>query len=387
MNYWRGMTVVLVAVFSLAAEARMAHAEEKSSGCRVYIGTFTRGNSGSKGIYLFDLDADAGKLSNQTVAAEVANPGFLAVAPNKKFLYSVGEMKGADGKNVGAVNSFSIDSASGKLTLLNQEGCGGGGPCYVGIDPAGKNALVANYGSGGVAILPVNEDGTLGKVSGTDQHHGTGPVASRQAGPHAHSFFTDSAGKFALSPDLGTDKVYIYKLDADAHSITPNEPAYASVPPGSGPRHLAFSNDGKFVYVLGEVAGNVTVFKYDDGKMEAVQTITTLPENYSGPLNTAAEIKVHPNGKFLYASNRGHDSLAIYSIGDGGKLAFIGYEQHDIKFPRSFNIDPTGKCIVLSNEKGNSLTVYTIDQGTGLLTETQHIEGIGSPVCVKFLEK
>jgi 6-phosphogluconolactonase len=389
MNYWRGVAAVLIAgVLGVGMGARMAIAAEKSSDYRVYIGTFTRGNTGSKGIYLFDFDSGTGTLSNQQLAAEVANPGFLAIHPNKKFMYSVGEMKGADGKTIGAVNSYSIDAGSGKLTLLNQQASGGGGPCYVSLDPTGKLAFVANYGSGGVAVLPIEADGKLSAASYVDQHHGTGPVAARQAGPHAHSFLTDPAGRFAFSPDLGTDKVYIYRVSEEG-VVRANDPAYASVPPGCGPRHMTFSPNGKFAYVADEVSSAVTVFAYDanKGALAELQTISTLPENYSGPLNTAAELHVHPNGKFLYASNRGHDSIAIYSIGEDGKLTFIGYEREQIKVPRNFNIDPSAKCMIVGNEKGNSLTVFRIDQETGKLTMTQHVEGIGAPVCVRFMER
>src|SRR4051794_19148834 len=306
----------------------------------VYIGTHS--GPKSKGIYVSRFDHADGTLSTPQLAAEAARATFLAIHPGKRWLYAVDEVKDPAGKTIGALAAFGIDQASGKLTRLNDQSSQGGGPAYVGVDETGTNALVANYGSGSVAILPIGNDGLLQPATFVDQHHGSGPDKDRQTGPHAHSFFLSPDNRFGFALDLGLDKVFIYRFDAQRHTASPNEPAFATVPPGAGARHLAFSRDGRFIYVINEMGGSVTGFAYDAarGAMSEIETVSTLPPDYTGP-KRAAEVRVHPNGRFLYASNRGDDSIAVFSIHhDSGKLAPRSYPKSGGTWPRHFTFDP-----------------------------------------------
>ena len=280
----------------------------------VYVGTYT--GPKSKGIYLLRMDPATGKLSEPELAGEVANPSFITISPNHKFLYAAGEVDNFNGKKAGAVSAFSIDPSSGKLTLLNQQTSGGQGPCYVALDATGRAALVANYSGGSVESLPVGEDGRLGEPATFIQHTGKGPDPRRQEAPHAHCFDPAPGNRFALACDLGLDKVMVYRLDPATAKLTPNDPPSASVPAGAGPRHVAFHPTGRFVYVINEMGSSVTHFNYDGDKgvLHPLQTVSTLPAGLKVANNTCAEVLVHPSGKFLYGSNRGHDSIAIFRI-------------------------------------------------------------------------
>ncbi|HSU67431.1 MAG TPA: lactonase family protein, partial [Tepidisphaeraceae bacterium] len=263
---------------SLLACAGLTHAAEKSASYWVYIGTFTERQS--KGIYLLQMDATSGSLGKPELVAEAPSPSFHALSPDHRFLYSTNEVSKLDGRNEGGVSSFSIDPSTGKLAPVSRQPSAGQGPTHISLDPAGKNALVANYNNGTVAVLPIGPDGKLNPPSSTDQHTGKGADPSRQTGPHAHCINVDPQGRFALSCDLGLDKVFVYRLDSAKGTITPNDPPFAKVAPGSGPRHLAFSPDGKRVYVTNEISCTVTAFDYDPdrGALSEFQTITTLPE-------------------------------------------------------------------------------------------------------------
>jgi len=293
----------------------------------------------------------------------------------------------ASKNKVGIVAAYSIDPTSGKLTELNQQTSGGKGPCFVGLDRDGTNAFVANYGDGVVSVIPIATDGSLGVPSSRVQHEGKGPNEKRQQGPHAHSFFVDPTNRFALAADLGIDKVMIYKLDAATGVITPNVPPTANVAPGAGPRHLAFAPSGKFVYVVNEIGNTVSAFKWDadHGAMEEFQTVTTLPDDFKEQ-NTTAEILVHRSGKFLYASNRGHDSIAVFSVDPAsGKLTPQGQTPTGGKTPRNFNIDPSGKWLLAAHQNSDTIKVFSIDPSSGALTTTDHQIQVGSPTCIKFV--
>ena len=351
----------------------------------VYIGTYT--NTTSKGIYIYQMDTATGKLTPVGTGPMVASPSFLTISPNHKFLYAANEISDFDGGKTGAISAFSITPKTGELTLLNQKASAGAGPCFVTIDSKGKNVLVANYGSGTVACLPVDVDGKLLDASATIQHTGTGPNAERQEGPHAHSINLDPANHFALAADLGVDKVFVYKFDPTHGSLTANTPPFATLAPGSGPRHLAFHPNGNFVYVINEMKSTVTTFAYDKvhGSLKELGTVSTLPEAFAGS-NTTAEVQVHPSGKFLYGSNRGHDSLAIFSIDAAtGKLTLVGHESTQGKTPRNFRIDPTGNYLLAANQDTDNVVVFKIDTTTGKLTPTGQILSIPIPVCVKFI--
>ncbi|MBA4150170.1 MAG: lactonase family protein [Verrucomicrobia bacterium] len=353
----------------------------------VYFGTFTR--SGSKGIYLSRLDLASGKLSQPELAAEIGNCGFLAIHPNKKFLYSVGDLKIPTDKPAGGVNAFSIDSQNGKLTFLNQQSSGGRGPAHLTVDHKGKSVLVANYGGGSVAALPIQPDGHLAEASSFIQHTGSSVHPSRQKEPHAHVIQVSPDNRFAFVADLGLDKVLIYKLDAAKGLLAPNDPAFASVPPGAGPRHFSFHPNGRFAYVINELDCTVTAFDYNKkrGALNPVQTLSTLPTGQSVESSfSTAEVVVHPSGKFLYGSNRGHDTIAVFTVDQKtGKLDLIQNEPTQGNIPRNFNIDPTGKFLLAANQNSDNVVVFRIDAKSGRLTPTGNQITVPMPVCVKFL--
>lgn len=356
----------------------------KSNECLVYFGTYTSGKS--KGIYVSRFDTASGKLSAPELAAETTNPSFVAIHPSHRFLYAVGELSGKKG---GAVSAFAIDPQSGKLTLLNQQSSVGVGPCFVAVDKAGKNALVANYGGGSVAALPIQSDGRLAEASSFIQHTGSSVNPKRQKGPHAHSINLDAANHFAFTPDLGLDKVLIYKFDSAKGTLTPNNPPFASVAPGSGPRHFAFHPSGRFAYVINEINCTMTAFSYDAkrGELKELQTLSTLPQGESVlPAYSTAEVRVHPSGKFLYGSNRGHDTIAVFAIDEStGKLVPIEHVPTQGKIPRNFGIDPTGGWLLAAHQSSDNVVVFRIDQKTGRLTPTGQSIEVGAAVCVKFM--
>ena len=353
----------------------------------VYVGTYT--GAKSKGIYAYRLDAK-GVLTPLGLAAESVHPTFLAIHPNRRFLYAANETGDFKGTKAGAVSAYSIDLKTGKLTLLNQQSAGGSGPCHLVVDSTGQAVLVANYGGGSVAALPVREDGRLGEASAFIQHHGSSVNQQRQAGPHGHHITTDPANRFALACDLGLDKVLVYRFDPAKGTLLPNDPPAAALKPGAGPRHLAFHPTGRYAYVINEMACTLTAFGYDSqrGQLQELQTLSTLPEGDSGKTNKgAAEVDVHPSGKFVDGSNRGQDSLVVFAIdAKTGRLAHVEHQLTRGKTPRNFGIDPTGTYLLAANQGTDSIVVFRIDPETGRLSPTgQVVDGVGAPVCVKFV--
>jgi 6-phosphogluconolactonase len=382
-----GLLMMFVVLASgMLADVSPARAGDK---CLVYIGTYT--GEKSKGIYVAELDLASGKLSQPELAAEVKNASFLAVHPDKKHLYSVSEISDLNGKRTGGVSGFAINPDSGKLTLINQQSSEGAGPCHVTVDKSGKTVLVANYGGGSVAALPVDGDGRLRPAATAIQHQGGSVNKARQAGPHAHSINVDPANRFAVAADLGLDKVLVYRLDPATSKLTPHLPPSVSVAPGSGPRHFAFHPSAKFAYVINEILCTATAFQYDPelGLLTEVQTITTLPNGESvKPEYSTAEVQVHPSGKFLYGSNRGHDSITVFAIDSkSGKLTFVENESTQGKTPRGFGIDPSGQYLIAGNQGSDTFVVFRIDQETGKLEPTGQKFELGAPVCFKFLQK
>ena len=351
----------------------------------VYFGTYT--GPKSKGIYLSRFDSATGKLTPPELAAEIENPTFLAVAPGEHFLYAVSEVDQIDGKSTGAVKAYAVAAGTGKLTALNQQVTGGGGPCHLAVDATGKCLLVANYGGGNISALPIHADGSLGENTGVIQHTGSGVNASRQTGPHAHFICASPDNRFALNCDLGLDKVFIYHLDPATAKLTANDPAFATVAPGSGPRHLIFSGDGKFVYVINEMAGTISVFSYQaaNAAMSHVQTLSSLPKGFASA-NTSAELALSPSGKFLYASNRGLDSIALFNVDQqSGRLALVAQQPTLGKTPRHFTLDPSGRWMIVENQGTDNIVLYAVDAGTGKLTPTGQTLTLGAPVCAVFV--
>jgi 6-phosphogluconolactonase len=351
----------------------------------VFIGTYTGG--ASKGIYRCELDLATGKLTEPVLAGKTKDPSFLAIHPNHRFLYAVGEIDNFKGKNAGAVSAFAIDPKTGDLTMLNQQSSGGAGPCHLVVDRHGKHVLVANYSGGSASVLPIGDDGRLGTATAFVQHKGSSVKPQRQEAPHAHSINLDPANHFAVVADLGLDKVLVYRYDGDKGTLTPNDPPSVSVAPGAGPRHFAFHPNGHYAYVINEIANTVTAFSYDpeSGVLKQVQTATTLPKNVKGESYTA-EVQVHPSGKFLYGSNRGHNSIAVFALDpETGRVRAEGQQGHQIKVPRNFGIDPTGAFLIVANQDGNSLVVFRIDPQTGALTPTGSMVDVPMPVCVKMM--
>jgi 6-phosphogluconolactonase len=374
---------VLIGIAALLAARTIAWTFEMDE-YLMYVGTYTGG--GSKGIYAYRFRPSSGLATPIGLAAESPNPSYLAVHPNNRFLYAVNEVSNYDGKN-GAVSAFSINAGTGRLTLLNKVSSRGSDPCYVTVDDTGSWLMAANYSSGNVSVFQIEDDGRLGALSAMVQHSGSGQDPRRQQSPHAHSVDLSPDGRFLLVSDLGLDKIMIYRFDDVKGTLTPNNPPFAKLTPGSGPRHLAFHPNGRLVYVIDELNSTVTEFAYDpdQGSLKERETISTLPQDFSGS-NTAAEIRVHPDGTFLYGSNRGHDSIAVFAIrGDKGIVEPVEYVSTQGKTPRTFAIDPTGKFLFAANQNSGNIVVFRIDRGTGKLTATGSVLKVPSPVCVLFV--
>ncbi len=385
----------LVTTFALAAlllapqvgEAADKSGKKQAAGkLHVYVGTYTRGES--EGIYVSQLDLKTGKLSEPQLAAKSVNPSFVSIHPSRKFVYAVGEIDDFQGKKTGGVSAFAVNPQTGQLKLINQQSSGGTGPCHLVVDATGKNVLVANYGGGSVACLPVKEDGSLAKASSFHQHEGSSVNPQRQKGPHAHSINLDAGNRFAMAADLGLDKVLVYRFDAKKGSLTPNDPPSVSVKPGGGPRHFAFHPNGKFAFTNSEITLALTAFRYDAkaGTLKELQTLSTLPKGTATKGLSTAEVRVHPNGRFVYVSNRGHDTIAIFKFNQkNGKLKAAGHVSTGGKTPRNFNLDPSGRFALAANQDTHNVVVFRVNQKTGQLTPTGSEIKVFNPVCIRFI--
>ncbi|MGQ9632828.1 MAG: lactonase family protein [Bryobacteraceae bacterium] len=351
----------------------------------VFFGTYTR--KLSKGIYVSRFNPADGKLSEAELAAELTNPSWVTIHPKQRAVYSVAETSNYQGQKTGAVAAFALDPATGKLTKLNELPSHGTSPCHIAVDRTGRCAVAANYGTGTVACYPIRSDGSLGEASAVIQHTGSGPNPSRQQGPHAHQVVISPDNRFVFVPDLGLDKVMIYRLDPAKGTLTPNDPAFAETPPGSGPRHMAFHPKGRYAYVICELGSLIAAYSYNAARAAFTQlaTVSTLPREFSGR-NSTAEIEVHPNGRFLYGSNRGHDTIAVFTIDSTkGTLTLIEHVPTQGKTPRNFKIDPSGNFLIAANQDTNNVLVFRIDPSTGRLSPTGQTLQVGAPVCVEFL--
>jgi 6-phosphogluconolactonase len=371
--------LLLVAGLFLPQLLLAQHKKEIPKTYDLLIGTYTTGKS--KGIYVYRFYAETGKLAYLNEIDGVDNPSYLCVSANNKFVYAVDEV----GKN-GEVSAFRFTPSSGKLEFINKQPSGGADPCYVSVDKEQKNIFVANYSSGSLAVLPVNKDGSLNGPSEVLQDQGTGPNKDRQQGPHVHTAFLSPDEKYLLYTDLGTDKVNIERYHPSAAKpLTPADPASIDVTAGNGPRHIVFSEDKKYVYLLQEMASSINVYSYNGGKLSQVQSVTMLQDGFSGQSGAAA-IHISPDGRFLYASNRLEtNEIVVYAINpENGQLTFVQRQTTFGKNPRDFAIDPTGNFLITGNQGSDTVIVFKIDKPTGKLILTRTRLDIGNPVCFKF---
>ena len=350
---------------------------------RVYIGTYTQGDS--EGIYVYRLNASSGELEYESKATGVESPSFLALHPEHRYLYAANAVREVDGMPNGRVSAFRIDSDAGELTFLNHQLSGGPGPCHLSVDFTGRYVLVANYAGGSVAMLPIHADGSLGEATDFVQHSGSSVNPERQEGAHAHSINIDSGNRYAFAPDLGIDKILIYELDLTQGKLKPNSQPWVQVHAGAGPRHFDFHPNGRWAYAINELDSTMTAFRYDSsrGALNEIESVTTLPDDFEGTSH-CADVHVSPSGKFVYGSNRGHDSIVIFAIDEHtGQLTLIGHESTQGEIPRNFAIDPTGTILLAANQMSDTVVTFWIDAETGELNPTGHIAEVPTPVCLK----
>ena len=351
----------------------------------VYVGSYTEPPEGhADGIAVFRFDADSGALSPVQTIAGIANPSFLTLDARQRYLYAVNEL------NEGSVTAFARDADNGTLAPINRQLSHGAAPCYISLDASGRYALVANYSGGTVAVLPVAADGRLEPATSVIDHRpaGSSVGSSPQKQPHPHMVAPTADGRLVLVTDLGHDRVFVYRLDATTGQLEPNErgPGWVDTNPGSGPRHFAIGADGHCLYVINELDSTLTVFAYDGetGEMRPVQTVSTLPDGFTGE-NSCAHVFVAPDGRFVYGSNRGHDSIAIWRItGEGGEVELVGHEPTQGKNPRHFSLDPTGDWLLAANQNSDSVVTFRRDRDTGTLTAAGAATATPSPVAIVF---
>lgn len=349
----------------------------------LFIGTYTEPEkSRSEGIYVYRMDPSSGKLAFERVVKGVVNPSFLTFHPEHNFLYAVNEVRSFAGQSDGGVSAFSIDPTSGEVTPLNQQPSYGDDPCYISVEQTGRYAMVANYTSGCVATFPILPDGKLSSATQVIQESGFSVVPERQTGPHTHCVLPDSANRYAIVADLGLDKLMVYRIDLQQGKL--QQHAEVNVQPGAGPRHMAFHPNGQHIYLINELNSTLTCYFYQDGSFTELQTVSALPENFKGK-SFAADVHISPDGKYLYASNRGHDSIVCFQIDEG--TGWLNYRSHTPcggKEPRNFAIDPSGTFLLVANQKTNNIVTFKRDLLTGELISTRHKAKVSMPVCLKF---
>lgn len=381
MRIRSALVVSFVAGLSTLILAQPPSGSSAAAGVPFYVGTYT--NETSKGIYRLTLDPRTGRLSDPVLAAEAANPSFLAWHPSRPIVYGVSETSSGP-ERAGFVMAFAVQ-ADGSLKKINEQPSGGSGPCYVSVTPSGSHVLVANYGGGSVASFVVRGDGGLDPAASVMQHAGSSANAARQKGPHAHSILPAPGARFVVAADLGIDEVLVYRLDAATGRLTPNDPPAMAATPGAGPRHLAFHPSGDALYAINELVSNVTTYAWDGAKGTLTErgVASTQPAGFTGS-NTTAEITVDPNGKFVFGSNRGHDSIAVFRVNADRTLTQTSVTPTGGQMPRHFSLDPSGQFLLAANQRSHSIVVFRVDQATGALTDTGMKATVGSPVCVRF---
>jgi 6-phosphogluconolactonase len=374
-----GSTATALALFNVDGLSAPLSAADQT----LYIGTYTSGKS--QGIYVYRLNMTTGELSHLKTVANVVDPSFLTIDRKRRFLYAVNEVSQFEGKPSGALSSFSIDPKTGDLKYLNQKPSQGGSPCYVTLDRTERFVLLANYEAGNVSVLPIKRDGSLDAAVSVMQHVGSSVNRDRQLGPHAHCITLDRWNRYAFAVDLGIDKVMIYRFDSRKGTLTNH--ASVQIKPGAGPRHLTFHPNNRYAYVINELDSTLTTCAYDSnrGALRPQQTISTLPAGYS-EASFCADVHVSPSGKFLYGSNRGHDSIVVFAIDKrSGELTLVEHVSTGGKWPRNFTIDPTGTFLLAANQKSDSVVTFRMDPTTGRLKPTGHTAEIPTPVCLKLI--
>lgn len=379
------LAAAALGVVSLASGAKTLSAEEsKVEGELLYVGTYTD-DGRSRGIYVLRMDSRTGELKLVGSADAGANPSFLAVHPNGRVLYTVNEVATFSGKASGAVSAFSVAPATGALTALGSQLSGGTGPCYASVDKTGRVVLVANYDSGTVALFPIAANGSLTAAMSVIEHTGSGPIVDRQSEAHAHCIVADPSSRFAVAADLGADRIFSYRLDLNAKSLHRVAGGEAVMHPGSGPRHIAFHPTLPLIFVSGELDSTVATLRFDagHGKLSLVSAQRTVPASWTGK-NYPADIHIDPTGHVLYVSNRGHNSIAVFTVAPTGALSLAQTAPSGGDWPRNFSLDPTGRWLLVANQKSDSIVVFARDRDKGGLTPTHHRLELPSPACVRF---
>jgi 6-phosphogluconolactonase len=352
----------------------------------MFIGTYTQGKS--EGIYSLRMDAQTGEMQALAVAKGIENPSFLAVHSRLSCLYAVSETAEYNGKKSGAIAAFSLDEGTAELRFLNSKPTFGEAPCHLALDGSGRYLLAANYGGGSVVLFPISEDGSLGDASDFQQHHGSSVDPVRQSSPHAHSVTPDPSNRYVYAADLGLDRIMIYRLDASSGKLLPNDPPFIATKPGSGPRHFCFHPNGRLAFLISELGNTITAYAYEaaGGSLRELHTVSTLPGGFTEH-STCADIHVHPNGRFVYGSNRGHDSIAAFSIREStGKLTLLDIASTGGANPRNFAIDPSGRFLLAANQDSDSIVVFRIDAQTGVTKPTGTRIEVPTPVCILFVQ-
>jgi 6-phosphogluconolactonase len=372
------LTLLVVGASGAVAMVAAARTERM-----VYIGTYT--GPESKGIYAFKFDDGSGALTPVGLMAETPNPSFLTASADGRVVFAVNEVGSFGGEKSGSVTSFRVDAATHKLTPINTVSSRGADPCHLMLDATGRFLAVANYSGGTFAIFPVAADGSISPASTVLTNRGSGPNRQRQDAPHAHMVLFDAGNQFLYGADLGVDRVHVYRFDPATGAIT--QAASAAVAAGAGPRHLVLHPNGRTAFVINELASTISTFARNatTGALTLNGTLSTLPNGFTGA-STTAEIAIHPNGKFLYGSNRGHDSIAVYSVGANGELKLVEIESTRGRTPRNFALDPSGRWLIAANQETNTLAVFRIDQSTGALAPTEALAKVPAPVSVLFMK-
>ena len=373
----------ITTLIALGLATTLGQANAAPTRALVCFGSYSTPDKDS--VHLFQLNLQDGSLKKLNAVDGLTNPSFLKIHPNGKYLYTVNEVSTFDGKKSGGVTAFALDVKGGKLNKINQQPSGDTGPCHLTVDATGKYVLVAHYGGGSTSVLPIKKDGSVGALVSQIKHKGSS-VTPRQKAPHAHSIHLGPNNKFAFAPDLGIDKVLVFSFDEKTGAIAETKFDGAKLEPGSGPRHFGFHPDGKFAYVINELKQTVTAFRYNAkrGRLRTLQTLSSVPHPVKG--NSTAEVLVHPTGQFLYGSNRGHNSIAMFRINEkNGKLTALGHESTRGSTPRNFGIDPTGQFLLAANQQSDNVAVFRINQDTGKLKFTGNEIKLSKPVCVRMI--